>query len=101
MKPEDFQIDKGNEIIDFKRGVMINDRSTEIKAVLTLNNKKGIFHIDTKISSGQITGKAALDKATLKLVADLIEEAIKYGMQWRKEWVDNNAEDEAGKIEFD
>lgn len=94
MKPEDFQVVKGIEPLEFVRGVTINDRSSEIKAVANLNNKKGVFNIVVKLNSGQITGNAKLDDATVKLAGELQKEAIKFALEWRKEWAENNVSDD-------
>jgi hypothetical protein len=100
MKPEEFQIIKGNESPEFVRSVTLNDRATEIKIVANLNNKKGLFNIGTKLHSGQITGNAKLDDATIKLVSELQKEAIKYALEWKRDWAENNVSNDDDEIDF-
>jgi len=100
MKAEDFIIEHGNEIVNFKRGVVINDRASEVKVVATLNNKKGLYTIASKLDSGQITSNAKIDQATTKLVSDLYGEAVKYCIDWKKEWAENNVSDNDQELPF-
>ena len=100
MKPEDFQVVKGNESAEFVRGVNINDRASNLTVVANLNNKKGVFDIQVKINSGQVTGNAKLDDATVKTIGELQKEAIKHALEWKRLWAENNATNDDDEIDF-
>lgn len=90
MKKTDYQIKKGNEKIKFVRGVKINDKDTNLTVEITLNHNKGLYTIAPKITTSEVTDDEVLDKATCKVMADLLYEAMQYCIKWRKKIKEND-----------
>ncbi len=85
MKKIDYQVNIGIMPVIFTRGVVINDKSSNLSVELKLNHKKDLFTINAKVNNNQVTGDDMLDVAMLETHNELILEAIKYGVNWRNE----------------
>lgn len=90
LKKTDYTISRGTEKIEFKRGVLIDGKQSNLTVVASLNYKKGLIKIDAKLDDGQITGEKELDLGTLKTLQDLIIAAKAYSITWRKNWEKEN-----------
>lgn len=66
MQKGDFVLEKGTLKIDYKRGVVINDKTQNLTVTPSLNHKKGTFSINFKWNMEAITGDDLIDMATLK-----------------------------------
>lgn len=95
LKKGEFQQNKKNTKEEFVRSAKINGRDQNIVIDVILNHNKGLYNVQPKISAGMITGNKAEDKALLKVISDLTENAIEYCKEWREDWmVKNKMEDE-------
>ena len=95
LKETDYQISRGIEKLQYRRGVKINDKATALCVVLVKNYKKGFFSIETKWTAEQITSIAMDDKATIKTLGELMLKASEDGAQWQQEWHENKPKDES------
>lgn len=94
LKKTDFTISRGIEKLQYKRGVSINEKTTNLMVVLVKNHNKGTYSIEIKWNSEQISEHVKDDAATLQTLIDLAAAAAKDGKIWRKEWHDNQPKDE-------
>ena len=90
LKKTDYIVSRGTEKIEFKRGVLIDGKQSNLTAVATLNYKRGLIKIEGKLDDGQITGENELDLGTLKTLQDLIIVAKDYAIAWRETWRKEN-----------
>lgn len=90
MKRQDYQIKRGIEKLKFERSCEINDRDTNLTIELSLNHSKGIYTVQPKVSTGEVTGEPKKDKATCAVVGELLFESIQYANNWRLQWLENN-----------
>lgn len=90
MKKTDYQIKKGTLPLDFQRGVEINGKASALTITLRLNYKKGLHTILPRLNHDQITGNAEDDENTLQTLNELMQEAINYAINWRREWDETN-----------
>lgn len=95
MKKRDFQVKEQNQKFDIVRAVKIKDKDQVLKVVLELNSRKGLFTISSKIGYDKITDDQTLDKAMLDQLSALTYEAVKKGLDWKKEW--NEAQSEPNR----
>lgn len=100
MNPKDFQIKKKTFVVSFTRGVTINDIASELTVDISLNNLKGLFTIKPRINYNQVTGDDELDGATVETVGDLVQEAISYGLKWRREWEEANEKSDPDQMKL-
>lgn len=98
MKKTDYQIKKGSEKVKFLRGVKINEKDTNLTVELTLNHNKGLYTIQPKISTSEVTGDEKLDRVTCEVVGDLLYEATLYAQNWRMEWLSKQPKEEPGTL---
>lgn len=94
LKKTDFTIQRGTEILEYKRGVKINDKATALVVTLVKNYKKGFFSIEVKWTADQITTTPMDDKATLKTLSELMLQASEDGAKWKNEWHENQPKEE-------
>ena len=92
MKKTDFVINRGTEKLKIERGVKINDKSSSLSIEITLNNKKGIYGMKASWDFSQVTDNEKDDKSTIETIGELMMEARKYCKDWRKNWLEKNAE---------
>ncbi len=100
LKKTDYTVSRGIEKLQYKRGVKINDKVSNLCVTLVKNRNKGFYQIDMKVTSDQITEDQVLDQATLKTMAELALAAMSDGAQWREEWHDNQPKDTDQKEMF-
>lgn len=85
LKPKDYTVQRGTEKIQYLRGVEIEREKSNLTVVLSKNNKKGIYTVQAQLTSKQIT-ETAEDKQAVKMLGELMLQAIKDGAQWRDKW---------------
>lgn len=73
-----------------ERPYKIDGKDQVLRVELTLNSQKGLFTISTKFGFNKVTGDQVLDDAMLQTKMELEREAIKEGLAWRKNWLENN-----------
>lgn len=101
MNKKDYRIKKGPEKVKFLRAVKINDKDTNLSIEVTLNHNKGLYTLQPKVSTSEVSGDATLDKAMCKVVGDLLYEATLYCEKWRSEWRSNQPKDENDEPKLD
>lgn len=90
MKKSDYQVKRQNVKIDFVRSAKINNKDQNITIRITLNENKGLYSIQPKITTNMIETSTTNNKALLKVVQDLTYEAVLYCQNWKKEWSEAN-----------
>jgi len=98
VKKTDYLIERGTETVQIKRAVKINDKAQNLMIELKLNHKKGLYDISFKWNYDGITGDDKLDKATIKVMGELMIEGRDYCMEWKKTWEANRPKEDDGQI---
>ena len=101
MKKSDYVKKEQNQKIAFDRAAKIDGKDQNLRVNLTLNSQKGLFTIDTKIGFNKICDDKTRDTALLQTLAELQYEAVKEGLEWRKNWLKGNKEEDNQKSLFD
>ena len=94
LKKGDYNLKKGTQKDQLERPVQINDKSMNLTVDYTLNHKKGLYDISLKWNFQAITEDDALDKATVKMLGELMFEARNKCIEWRKDWLKNQPDED-------
>lgn len=86
LKKTDYVMSRGTEKIDFKRGVLIDGKTSNLTVVLEMNHKKGLIKVVEKLDDGQILDDMEMNEATFSTLAALRTKALEYGINWRTNW---------------
>lgn len=87
MDPKDLSIVRKSQVLEFNRTVVINEVESTLTVELHLNGKTGTFALKTGLAFNQVTEDEELNGATIEVLGDLTEAAIKYGHEWRSVWL--------------
>jgi hypothetical protein len=71
---------------DLKIATEINGKATNLTVVLDMNGNKGLFSLSCKLTNDQITGISAEDQGTIAQIGSLLQQGIKEGKQWQRDW---------------
>lgn len=88
VKKTDYLIQRGIEKVNIQRAVKINDKSQNLTIELKLNHKKGLYEIAMKWNYDAVTEDDVLDRATIKVMGDLMMEGRNYCIDWREKWLE-------------
>jgi hypothetical protein len=92
LKKTDFQTNKKDATEHYERGAKINGRDVNLRIEVKKNFNKGLFTVKPIANSSLFVDEPTKDKATVKLMSDLMYEAVKDALSWKADWHEANAD---------